>query len=134
MYKCERCGETMSFPGDTCPHCGAIFSRRITCKNCSYSSAKSEFVYNDNCCPKCGIDVDDEDRMNKVRGYIAISCAILGAIFGFYTGMDLRLGINDVIWLVFYCAFLFTIGGIIFVCRFPNSIANVIEKIINKKL
>jgi hypothetical protein len=52
MYKCSNCGETFPFPVDRCPRCRAILSG-VHCENCNYTGGKTEFIENNNRCPKC---------------------------------------------------------------------------------
>lgn len=56
MYKCSKCGQTMSFPLDRCPGCGVLLSG-VKCQACNYVGGKSEFINNGHRCPKCGSSV-----------------------------------------------------------------------------
>jgi uncharacterized RDD family membrane protein YckC len=53
MYSCSRCHGTMSYPLDKCPHCGVLLSG-VRCQGCGYTGTKTEFISNQNLCPKCG--------------------------------------------------------------------------------
>jgi len=52
-YKCSNCGATMSVPLDRCPKCGVLLSG-VKCQACQYVGSKTEFINNNNLCPKCG--------------------------------------------------------------------------------
>jgi len=53
MYKCTRCGHTMSYPQSTCPGCGVLLSG-VRCDGCGYTDSKEAFINNNHRCPKCG--------------------------------------------------------------------------------
>ena len=78
MYKCSRCGGTMSIPYDRCPHCGVLLSG-VRCDNCSYVGAKSEFASNGHRCPKCGSMVSGTGG-GTGDGASLIGCLIVAAI------------------------------------------------------
>lgn len=42
----------MSYPLDRCPQCNVLLSG-VKCEACGYVGGKSEFIDNDNRCPKC---------------------------------------------------------------------------------
>lgn len=52
MYKCSNCGATMSQPLDRCPSCRVLLSG-VKCEACGYIGGKTEFINNNNRCPKC---------------------------------------------------------------------------------
>lgn len=57
MYKCSNCGATMSQPLDQCPSCHVLLSG-VKCQSCQYIGGKTEFINNNNRCPKCGSHVN----------------------------------------------------------------------------
>ena len=56
MYRCSNCGVTMSQPLDRCPSCHVLLAG-VKCQSCGYLGGKTEFVNNNNRCPKCGSPV-----------------------------------------------------------------------------
>ena len=93
MYHCTKCGGSMSYPHDKCPHCG-VWLTGVRCNNCYYTGSKTEFISNNHRCPKCGTRViipystssptltnsNPSDSTDAFIGYCLIFIVIIGIL------------------------------------------------------